>query len=402
MNRVLFVDDEPRILDGLRRSLRGLFLRWDMEFADSGPAALRCLEQSPFEVVVADMCMPGMSGLELHEEIARRFPETVRIMLSGQCERQSLLRAVGAVHHFLNKPCEPQTLRFALERAFSLQNWLSTRWQRRLVCGELSIPASPYSHMRLVCELERPDPSIEQIGRIVSQDAGMAARVLQLVGSGFFGEPRHTADPAEAVELLKLEMVGMLAFSGWAFSPLSIGDSWTPLLERIIGHSLDVARTAAAIAEEEKQNPLFVQHAYLAGLLHESGVLLLAGNLTRRYLEVFDACRLTHTNLWQTETRELGVSHAEIGAAATSLWSVADPVVEAIALHHCPGRSLDRGFSPLTALHVAAVMQNETFTDGVDFAGGIDIDYLHGIGCADRLPQWRRISQTIERERILQ
>jgi HD-like signal output (HDOD) protein len=346
--------------------------------------------------------MPGMSGLELHEEIARRFPETVRIMLSGQCERQSLLRAVGAVHHFLNKPCEPQTLRFALERAFSLQNWLSTRWQRRLVCGELSIPVSPYSHMRLVCELERPDPSMEQIGRIVSQDAGMAARVLHLVGSGFFGEPRHTADPAEAVELLKLEMVGMLAFSGWAFSPLSIGDSWTPLLERIIGHSLDVARTAAAIAEEEKQDPLFVQHAYLAGLLHESGVLLLAGNLTRRYLEVFDACRLTHTNLWQTETRELGVSHAEIGAAATSLWSVADPVVEAIALHHCPGRSLDRGFSPLTALHVAAVMQNETFTDGVDFAGGIDIDYLHGIGCADRLPQWRRISQTIEKERILQ
>ena len=263
--------------------------------------------------------------------------------------------------------------------------------------------------MRLVCELERPDPSseqigpsIEQIGRIISQDAGMAARVLHLVGSGFFGEPRRTADPAEAVELLGLEVVGMLAFSGWSFAPLSIGDSWTPLLERIIEHSLDVARAAAAIAEEETHDATVVRHAYLAGLLHESGVLLLARHLTRRYMEVFDACRLTHSNLWQTESRELGISHAEIGAAVTSLWSFPEPVVEAIALHHCPGRSLDRSFSPLTALHVAAVMQDETLTDGVDFSGGIEVDYLHGIGCADRLPQWRRICAAIGKERILQ
>lgn len=81
-----------------------------MEFADSGPEALRCLERSSYDAVVADMRMPGTNGLELLEETARRFPETVRIVLSGQCDRQALLRAVGVVHHFLNKPCEPQTL----------------------------------------------------------------------------------------------------------------------------------------------------------------------------------------------------------------------------------------------------------------------------------------------------
>jgi len=402
MNRVLFVDDEPRILDGLRRSLRGLFLQWEMGFADSGQAALSCLEQSPTDVIVADMCMPGMSGLDLLEETARRFPETVRIVLSGQCERQALLRAVGVVHHFLNKPCEPQTLQFALERAFGLADRLSTRWQRRLVCGELSIPASPYSHMRLISELERPEASIEQIGRIVSQDAGMAARTLHLVGSGFFGEPCRAADPAEAAKLLGLEMVGMLAFSGWAFEPLSIGDSWTPLLERVIEHSLDVARAAAAIAEEETHDATVIEHSYLAGLLHESGVLLLAKHLTRRYGEVLDACRLTHSELWQTENRELGISHAEIGAAATSLWSIPAPVVEAVALHHNPSRSIDRGFTPLTALHVAAIMQDETLIDGVNFSGAIAVEYLHGIGCADRLPQWGRICESIGKERILQ
>lgn len=372
-----------------------------MEFADSGPGALRCLEQSSYDAVVADMRMPGTDGLELLEETARRFPETVRIVLSGQCDRQALLRAVGVVHHFLNKPCEPQTLRFALDRAFSLHNWLATQWQRRLVCSVLSIPSSPSLHMRLMYELEQSDSSIEQVGQIISRDAGMAARVLHLVGSGFFGVPQHICNPAEAVNLMGSEMVGLLAFSGWTFSPLPISDSWTPFLERLIRHSLDVARAAAAIAEEETHDPAVIDRSYLAGLLHESGVLVFARHLTRRYLEVLDACRLTRSNLWQTENRELGIGHAEIGAAVASLSGIAEQVVEAIALHHCPGRSLDRGFTPLTALHIAAVMQSEALAEGVDFAGGIDVDYLHAIGCADRLSQWRQICRATKKEGVL-
>jgi YesN/AraC family two-component response regulator len=74
----LFVDDEPRILDGLRRMLRGMRGEWDMHFAARGAAALDLLGQRPFEVLITDMRMPGMTGGELLVKVKQLHPDVVR------------------------------------------------------------------------------------------------------------------------------------------------------------------------------------------------------------------------------------------------------------------------------------------------------------------------------------
>ena len=117
---VLFVDDEQAILDGLRNSLRKERKRWDMTFALGGQQALEEMKKTPADVVITDMRMPGMDGAELLRHIQRDFPAAARIVLSGQAERESIMRALPVTHQFLHKPCDGETLRAVIEQTHAL------------------------------------------------------------------------------------------------------------------------------------------------------------------------------------------------------------------------------------------------------------------------------------------
>lgn len=116
MTRILFVDDEPNILDGLQRTLRAQRRVWNMTFVTSGHAALSAMEEEPFDVVVTDMKMPGMNGVELLEHIRAHHPRTGRLVLSGQIDTDAYGRSVSVSHHVLTKPCDRETLRRTIDR----------------------------------------------------------------------------------------------------------------------------------------------------------------------------------------------------------------------------------------------------------------------------------------------
>ncbi len=120
MKRILFVDDEVSILDGLKRMLRPMRTEWEMSFAPGGEPALALLASSPFDVIVTDMRMPGMDGASLLEAVREKYPNVLRIILSGYTELQASIRAVPVAHQFLLKPCDPEMLRAGISRATSL------------------------------------------------------------------------------------------------------------------------------------------------------------------------------------------------------------------------------------------------------------------------------------------
>jgi response regulator RpfG family c-di-GMP phosphodiesterase len=107
---ILFVDDESRILEGYKRTLRKVF---NIVTAEGGIEALKILHSDgPFPVVVCDMQMPGMNGAQLLSEIKKIYPETVRLMLTGNAHQKTAVDAIntGDVFRFLNKPCPPQKM----------------------------------------------------------------------------------------------------------------------------------------------------------------------------------------------------------------------------------------------------------------------------------------------------
>src|SRR5689334_17758746 len=113
--RILFVDDEQNVLDALKRTLYGMRSEWQMAFSTSGQGALRMLAEENFDVIVTDMRMPGMCGSELLTEVLRRYPNIVRIMLSGMVENDLVVRSATTAHQYLVKPCDTATLRATLD-----------------------------------------------------------------------------------------------------------------------------------------------------------------------------------------------------------------------------------------------------------------------------------------------
>lgn len=125
MKKILFVDDDPNVLAALQRQLRKHF---SIETACGPEEGLRVLERAEeFGVVVADMKMPGMDGATFLAAVKKRAPDLVRVMLTGNADLETAVRAVneGSIFSFLNKPCLPEQLTQTLEAGLR-QHYLIT------------------------------------------------------------------------------------------------------------------------------------------------------------------------------------------------------------------------------------------------------------------------------------
>lgn len=388
MKRILFVDDEPRILQGLQRTFRSMRDHWDMHFAEHGMAALAFMDQWPVDVVVTDMRMPGMDGAELLAQVIKRHPDTVRIVLSGHAEQESVLRLVGRAHQYLAKPAEVKELRYAIERACMLRELLGSSELVSTVTRLNSLPTLPTTYAQLREELHQPAPSMQRIGEIVTRDPGLATNLLQLVNSAFFGLRQPIANPAEAAAYLGLATLQALVLSLGLFSQFDEASVAGFSCEKLARHCYLTAQLAREIARQEDRAEQFGDECFLAGLLHNVGQLVLAAGKPAEYAQVLAGVHESPNDLSNLERTQFGASHAEIGAYLLALWGLSSSVVEAVLFHHRPAASPSQSFSPLIAVHVANALAHVA---AQEVRGELELDrtLLVALGLEARLPVWR-------------
>jgi putative nucleotidyltransferase with HDIG domain len=395
MKRILFVDDEPRLLDALRRMLRPLHNEWDMRFVTSGPEALERLAAEPFEIVITDLRMPGMDGSELLAAIRDRCPDTTRIILSGTTDMDVTMQSVAMAHQFLAKPCEPQTLRNTIRRAFALSHLIAAPLQRAI--SRISVlPSVPTLSQQVMLELRSEDPSIQRVARIVEQDPAMTAKMLQLVNSAFFGFRRHIRTSAEAVVYLGVETMSMLAFSAEMFYEFAPAGLRHFCIETFWRHSLATSALAWKVAVSEGGSLHVAEVALLAGLLHDVGKLVFATAFSQEYDDVLARTEEQGIGELEGERQAFGATHAEAGAYLLWLWGLPDSIVEAVAFHHAPSVCPGGNPVPLTAVHVANVLAGERA--GAACGGAppcLDLGYLERAGRSERVSAWRSMLQTV-------
>src|SRR5579883_2500600 len=312
MKRVLFVDDEAQVRDGLKRMLHRLRKEWTMEFATNGREALRLLGQSEFDVLVTDVRMPEMDGIALLSEATRLFPQTVRIVLSGTADQELTLRSVSLAHQYLMKPCDAQMLQETLDKAFALRNLLDQPALTRLIGSIKSLPSAPTVYLKLMDALRSDDVSAAEIGSIIAEDLGMAAKVLQLVNSPLFGSRRAISTPEEATVYIGVETVRALVLAEGVFSKFGPANHPGFSPEQLREHSVRVAVLARRLATSWGLAPSVVGDVFVGGLLHDIGKLVLGSNYPREYQEV-TACFDDSEALREVERRLFGTSHAEVG-----------------------------------------------------------------------------------------
>lgn len=347
----------------------------------SGPDALARMAEERFEVVVSDMRMPGMDGAELFETVRRLHPHTIRIMLTGHAEEESILRTVGVVHQFLAKPCEPERLKGILLRVTALQDLLADGGVKDLLSRIDKLPALPAIFARLEREMARTDPDINAVGKIIEQDIAMSAKVLQLVNSAFFGLYSKVESPGRAVRLLGLDTVKALVLGCEIFSKAEVPEDILDI-GRLWRHSLSVGMVARAIALQSGESREEAGVAFLAGLLHDIGRLILVAHFPQQYRQVVAEAGQKGCSLSTAEMAHFSARHGEVGAYLLGLWGFATPVLEAVAFHHLPELYPADQFSPTLAVHLADILyyrcrpeelvgQGEQFNEGALAAAGL-------------------------------
>jgi len=389
MKNLLFVDDEPKVLQGLRRQLWPMRNEWDMNFVESGDQALAFMTAHPVDIIVTDMMMPGMDGSQLLNEVVKSHPQTVRIVLSGHSEREAAIRLVGPAHQYLSKPCDADDLRGAISRAFALRDLLGNERLKQLALATDSLPALPTLYSELTAELEQESASAERVAEIVSQDPGTTTKIIQLVNSAFFGLPQQITDIQEAIVYLGLTTVRSLVLALQVFSRFDNNKIAGLSLEKLAQHARLTGMLARKIAEAERADLKMRDQCFLAGLLHDVGRLVLAKGLPDEYGHILQAAHAEHKAVWEVELRELGATHAEVGGYLLGLWGLPHPVVEAVTFHHRPDPDAPSGFSPAVAVHVANIFAHDLASATGLSNYQINLDHLTRLGLVNRLESWR-------------
>jgi len=385
--RILFVDDEAMVLQGIERMLRLMRHEWHMDFASSAEDAWESLTHAPYDVIVTDLVMPATDGAQLLTYVKEHFPTTVRLVLSGHAKEHLAMRCIGTAHQYLSKPCDPATLKSTIARVTAPGFGIRNERVLTMVNQLEGLPTISAVYIKMLDLLDRPNSTLDEIGSVIGKDMALTAKLLQTVNSSFFGIARRISKPSEAagflgMDTLKTLVTAMNCFN-WFESNLPPRFSAKEASE----HSRQVGAAARAIALVEGNSRVIADDSLAAGLLHDIGKLVLASSLPEQF---GDLTARELGNPIEAEREAFGVTHADVGGYLLGLWGLPVAVVEAVNLHHSPCESQTQGFSALTATHVANCFVRERVGLAEDdLNSSPNMDYLNRLGLSDRLPLWR-------------
>ena len=361
MRHVLFVDDEPLVLEGLRLRLQPLEAKWRMTFVDSGADALSRFEHTPHDVIVSDISMPGMDGAQLLHAISERWPATIRIALSGKSDSEQKLRLLPLAHQYLSKPCRPEQLEYAVVRSLQLREELRQPGVQAIIGRIRQLPARPQVFARLQVVMAKPDASARQVAAVIAADTALTVKVLQIANSAFFRRARRISNIEQAVQYLGFQTVRNLVMCAEVFS------RWPGRMRHAAVDLEDLqmhAQRTAAVAQDITAGAQFCDDTVLAALLHDIGYWVLIQECPRELEQAVELALAGDIDLPQAEYEILGASHAEIGAYLLAIWGLPYAVVEAVAHHHRPTRVKSAGLDALSALAVAMALTGGDDADG--------------------------------------
>jgi HD-like signal output (HDOD) protein len=352
---VVFVDDEERVLAGIERALSMNDAGWTCRFYSRGSDALDALDECPADVIVSDMRMPFMDGAQLLGSVRRRWPATLRIILSGQSDAEATLRMLEVAHQFVAKPCDNALLLATVENALSLRAMFTDPTVVDVVGRVNHLPAAPAVFAELTRLIADPASDGRDIARLLGSDPALGAKVMQLANSAYFGGGGAISSTTDAITRLGIDQVRVLVLASEVFANAATD----PFVDQLQRTSLTASALAGRLAPGKRGE------AETATLLARIGLLI----PDLREDTLLDARTGCDTPL-----------QAAVGAYLLGLWGLPMGIVEAVARHLQPARATEPGFGLTGIVHVAVALAN---------ASEPDTDYLASAGVLDRLPHWQ-------------
>ncbi len=381
---ILFIDDDPCMLRGLRRALRPRKEEWNMRFEVGGHAGWQAFKRDPAQIVVTDLRMPDIDGLEVLRLIKAHKPETIRIVLSGFADLDVVIKSVHLAHQFMTKPCAQTDLIATLDRVANIANMLGENDMDDVAALD-QLPACPAIYTE-VTDLLLAGAEPAKIANTLEKDPAMSLLLLKVVNSAFVGLSRPVSTVSEAVFLLGTRMVRDIVLCAGAAR--SIGNVPTPVIESFQQHSLRVAQLVAAIA------PRSIAHdARTAAFMHDLGSLFLWMSRPDQLTPLIERAHEQAIPLIELQRAAFHMTHADIGGFILGLWGLPRPVVNGVGAHHRPDPAASETMTVSTVLHIADALIHE-ISPPQPWSGfaQLDEDLITSLGLEDSVDRWRELA----------
>lgn len=379
---VLFVDDNENILQGLRRNLRPMHQEWDLLFAPGGAAALKIMETKPVDVIVSDMRMPGMEGSELLRQVQEKHGHTVRFVLSGQCDEESILALLGVSHQYMAKPVETAEVIAAIKPVLAARAVIKDESLRAFVTKISSLPSLPSLQESIISEI-RSGSDVKKIETLMLRDISFVAKIFQVMNSSYFGPTRDINSVSYVWEVLGMEKIKALVLGNHIIAPADPGFEEQPFAGELWELSLMTARVARAIAKAEGLSPKICDKAWVAGLLHAIGAVVLYAHRRAQ-----PSSQAVSGDGILDPGAEVD-AYPEVGFFLGVLWGLPRDICHTILYHAAPESAPADADKLLLAIsHAAWALAHEKM-EGFGRAATLQEGFLDQAGVAGKLPAWR-------------
>jgi HD-like signal output (HDOD) protein/ActR/RegA family two-component response regulator len=335
MKKILFVDDEEYVLTGLTRAFAET--PYETVTAANGRKAIEVLEKEKFDMIITDMRMPGIDGHQLLSIVRERYPEMIRLILSGLSDIDDVFSISfdGSAKIVLFKPWDNEELVRTIDKIFATEDILSGRHLFSFINNMGNLPTIKKSRDRLV-KLIRTNASIAELAAEVEKDPAIVASILKVVNSAFYGARCSTTKQA-------IIFLGMINISNIILSTQIMSQTVKidhPLFDRdILWQHCGICNSLTAMFYEKFLNKKLPNEIGAAGLLHDIGRIVMLSVDPAACQKMSVPLEENQIDILTEEYEVFGFSHQDIGGFLLNWWQVPYGAVESALYHHIPNSS---------------------------------------------------------------
>ncbi len=350
---ILFVDDEKQILNSLRRVFATGEYR--VFFAESGEEALSILAEEEINLLITDVRMPGMSGVELLTAVKKKYPSIIRMVLSGYADESMVIQIQqdSLAKRYLPKPWKNEELRLSVKQVFAVEKVLRSKNIMELVnrIDFLPSPGNIYHQFSLLLE---QDAGMNEIAKVIESDQSITAKILQVANSALYG--LNTGSVRQAITYLGLTNVKRILLYAASYNHNICKNSRINIdIEKFWKHAVTTNQILAYLYRQVMGHSI-PELCSMAGLLHDIGKVVFINNFSGKYLKAAAAINNVKDFYYYYEQMEfIDITHQEMGAYLLNWWELPPIIVETTLYHHQP---LDENVTDkklVSMLHIADV-----------------------------------------------
>jgi HD-like signal output (HDOD) protein len=395
---LIWITDRPKIIQDLELMVSQLRETWHVAITSDEAHALDLAGKIKLDAVICD------GGTKNWREFLSKIcPKNSQMIRFVRCAPNESGMAVFGPDHpqLISTEMDAEGLTNVVNRAMNLQVWMGNEDLRKMMAKMECMPSVPALYSQVITELAKPECSINFVGRLISKDPAQTAKVLQCVNSVAFGLAREISDPVEAVmqmgcERTKSVLLVSSVFLQFANHPCPgfSHDKWWQ-------HSMVVGGFARLLTAQETKDAKLGELAFTAGLMHDTGKLLLAANFPDVYGKILDQAQRRNIEVALVEKEVFGVTHAEIGACFLGKWNLPFSILSAIGWHHNPVQSADDVFSLLSAVHAGNAFENEKKYESQGIRRSrLQLAYLQKIDAVRKTNRWRQACGCLPKDEV--